>query len=160
MKFAEGLSRENELIPFAVTGFTISSLKILNILGKYKFDTFFISLLSYILTEHFNIFSKFVGIAYNGIKLNVLSVCLIIIFSLFPLKIQSKKLNMFLKITTSYSAGIFYLHQAIHFFFQLYINDIRNGTFFGVILIYFISYIICIFGATIFSKSKAKNLFA
>ena len=160
IKYNEGLSRENELIPFAVTGFTISSFKILNILGKYKFNTFFISLLSYILTEKFDIFSQVFGIAYHGIKLNVLSVCLIIIFSLFPSKISNRKLNFFLKIITNYSGGIFYLHQAIQFCFQNSINDIKNGTFFGVIIIYFISYIICIFGATVFSKSKAKNLFS
>lgn len=156
-----GFARENEIIPFAVTGFTLSSLNITNIVEKYKIKTFFICLIIYNLIQEYQIFTLFFGVAYNGIKLNVASVCLIIIFSLFHFKkIENKYLIYFLKYMTNYSGGIFYLHQAVHCFFQYILKDINKGSFFGIIMIYFICHLICISGSLIFKNTKAKNLFS
>ena len=131
-----GLARENEMIPYAVTGFTIYSMKLLNILEKYKLNTFIICSLVYILTRKFKIFNGFFGVAYNGVKLNILSVCLVINFSLLPLKnIKNRKLEKLLKFMTNNSAGIYYLHRVVQLYFKNIFNDIKKGTFFGMILI-------------------------
>ena len=157
----EGLKRENELLPFAVVGFTLNALNVLKILENYKFNSFIMCILIYNLTIDNEIFRNIFGISYHGIKLNVLAVCIVILFSLFPSnKIKNKKLINILKLITNYSGGIFYLHQLVQFFFKPYYNNIRNGTFTGIIQIYFISYIISVIGANIFYKTKLKFLFS
>lgn len=156
----EGLRREIELLPFAVVGFTLNALNILKILENYKSNSFIMCLLIYNLVIDYNIFIKIFGISYHGIKLNILSICVVILFSLFPSnKIKNKKLINLLKFITKYSGGIFYLHQVVHFFFKPYYKDIRDGTFYGVIQIYFISYIISMIGSNVFSKTQLKFLF-
>ncbi len=155
------LARENNMIPFAVTGFTLSSLKVLRKLEKYKFNSFIFSLITYYLIHSYNIFSKSSGAVYNGLKLNVSSVCEIIIFSLFSLNnIRNNKLKTFLLHATNYSGGIFYLHQAIQFFFKNIIYDIKKGSLLGILIIYFITYLICFFGNFIFKNYKVKYLFS
>ena len=114
------------MIPFAVTGFTLSSLKILNILERYKFNSFIFCSFIYYLSQNYNIFCKSFAVSYPGIKLNVSSVCAVIIFSLFPIKnILNNKLRTLLLHATNYSGGIFYLHQAIQFFLKNILYDIR-----------------------------------
>ena len=155
------LERENEIIPFAISGFTLSALNILEILSKHKIKTFIISLIIYNVTQDYQIFANFYGVAYNGIKLNVISVCIVIIFSLIPLKkLRNKNMVNLLKYMTSYSGGIFYIHQAVQFYFKYLLTDIKNGTFLGIIFIYLISHLICIFGSLIFMNTKARNLFS
>ena len=160
-KNIQGLARENEIIPFAITGFTLNSFKIFNKLEKYKLNTLIISSLIFYLTQDFEIFRKFSGVAYNGVKLNILSLCLIIIFSFFSFRnIKNKKLMNLLKYSTCFSGGVYYLHQVIHFYFKSFFTDIKNGTFSGLILNYFISYLISLAGGIIFRNNKVKNLFS
>ena len=155
------LSRENEMIPYAITGFTLSSVKFFKLLENYRFNTFVISILIFHFVQNNEIFTNFFGVAYNGIKLNVLAVCLVATFSLFPLNtIGNKYLFKLLKIITNHSAGIFYLHQAVQFYFKEYFIEIKNGTFKGTIIIYLISYIISLLGTAIFYKTILKNLFS
>jgi len=157
----EGLRREIEILPFAVVGFTLNALNILKILENYKFNSFIICLLIYNITFDYEIFIKIFGISYHGIKVNILSICVVIIFYLFPSnKIKNKYLINILTFIINYSGGIFYLHQVVHFFFKPYYKEIRYGTFNGVIQIYFISYIISMIGANIFYKSQLKFLFS
>lgn len=152
--------RVHEMIPFAVTGFTLNSLKVLKILENYKINTIIFSLIIYNLVRDYEIFAHFFGVVYHGIKLNVSSVCIIMIFSNFPLKnIKYKYLADVLKYLTNYSAGIFYLHQVVHFYSNNFIYDIRKGNLLGIINIYFICYLISISGAFIFRNTIIKNLF-
>ena len=148
------------MIPFAVTGFTLNSLKVLKILENYKINTIIFSLIIYNLVRDYKIFAQFLGVAYHGIKLNVSSVCIIMIVSIFPFKsIKYKYLVDLLKYLTNYSAGIFYLHQVVHFYSKKFFYDIREGNLFGIIIIYFICYVISISGAFIFRNTIIENLF-
>ena len=61
---------------------------------------------------------------------------------------------------TNNSAGIYYLHRVVQLYFKHIFNDIKKGTFFGMILIYFICHLICLSGERIFYKTTAINLFA
>ena len=76
--------REIMMIPFAVTGFHLAAFKIINKLKYYRFKSFIFSVITFIFVDNFNIFYNLDN--YNGIKLNVLSIALIFIFSLLPVE--------------------------------------------------------------------------
>jgi len=161
VKKNHSISRINELIPFGITGFIIHELNILNKLGSHKLNTFIISLIIYIFIGNYSVFSDFKGDNYHGIKLNVLSICIIFLFSLFSFeKNKNKYLFNFIRIFTNYTGGIFYLHQAIHNYFEEFIIIIKKGNLLSLFLIYFFSYITCFLGTMIFGKTKAKYLFS
>lgn len=88
-------------------------------------------------------------------------VSFIFIFSLFPSdKITNFKIEKIIKNMTNYTAGVYYLHLTIILYFRNYINPIKNGTLFGLFIIYLICYFICFIGMKIFGKTKLKNLFS
>ena len=101
LNYKVALGRENEFIPFAVTGFLLFDLNIITKLNKHKFQTFIISLIILTLTRYYEFFSNFQGILYHGIKLNIRSVLLIILFSLISLEETKYKyyiyINKYLK---------------------------------------------------------------
>jgi surface polysaccharide O-acyltransferase-like enzyme len=155
------IGRICELLPFAVTGFFICELNIIHKLNYYKLNTFIISLFIYNLISTFNVFTNFKGIAYYGVKLNILSLCITFIFAIITLEnVKNKYLINFILIISNYNGGIFYLHQLIHHYFQNLIIDVKKGTFFSLFIIYFLSYIICFLGEMTFGKTKAKFLFS
>lgn len=156
----ECLGRLSEVIPYTVAGFTLASLGIINKLKKFKFKTISFSALIYILIEKYSIFSNVKGIGYPGIKLNISSICIIFIFSLFPSeKIKTNLIRVILKNITNFTAGVFYLHWSIIIYLKVYIKIIRKGCLSGLIMIYLFCYIISFIGIKIFGKTKLKHLF-
>ena len=154
------IGRLFELIPFAITGFILFEFNIINRLQNYNLNTFIFSLLIYNFLGYYKVFSDFQGIVYHGIKLNILSSCIIFMFSLCTIEnIKNKYLLNCIKSFTNYTGGIFYLHQIIHNYLNNIIKDIKKGTFISLFIIYFFSYLVCFLGTLIFGKTKAKFLF-
>ena len=154
------IGRMFEMIPLGVTGFIIGYCDIINRLHKYKFQTFVISYFVYYFIGGYNVFLNIKGFCYQGIGLNIKSICIIFIFSLFPSeKIKNKYTNKILTLITNHSAGIFYLHLSIKAYLRDYNDNIKKGTFLGVIITYLICYIISLLGHIIFDGTILKHLF-
>lgn len=154
------VGRMFEMIPFGVTGFILGYYQILNSLKKYKIKTFIFSIMIYNAITDYKIFASKFGLGYNGIALNIRSICVIFLFSLFPSnKIKNIYIINFLNKTTNYSAGIYYLHFSIHQYFSYYFQQMRKRTFLGVIINYIICYIVCALGNMIFGNTNLKYLF-
>ena len=154
------MGRFIEVLPYAVTGFTLSSLKIVNKLQNHKFKTLIFCLLIYIFIEKYSIFSRIEGVAYAGVKLNFSSICVILLFSLIGRNPKKIFIINILKYITNYTAGVFYLHWSIIIYLKEYFLIIKKGCFSGCIIIYFICYLISLVGMKLFSKTKLKNLFS
>lgn len=153
------IGREIMMIPFSVVGFNFAKYKIINKLRSYKFKTIMFSALIFFIIDYFHVFSHLGD--YNGIKLNVLSVCLILIFASFPLeKIKNKYIKYCIIYIIRYTGGIYYLHTTVFSYLRLYIISMRKKTIEGVIINYIITYLICHLGMLIFGNTKAKNLFS
>ena len=124
-----------EMIPFGVTGLTLGHYDIINKLHEFKFQTFILSLLIYNFIHCYKVFTNIKGFYYQGIGLNIKAICIIFIFSLFPSdRIKNKYLIKILDLLTHYSAGPFYLHLSIKAYLLDYIDDIKKGTFLGIII--------------------------
>ena len=149
-----------EMIPFGMTGFTLGCYDSINKLHKFKIRTLIFSLLIYKFIEKYKVFSHISGLYYQGIKLNIKSICIIFIFSLFPSeKIENKYIKKILNLITKNSAGPFYLHLSLRDYLQDYNSDIKKGTFIGTLVNYFICYSIALCGDTVFGKTFLKYLF-
>ena len=149
-----------ESTPFSIIGFSLGYYKVINHLQKFKMQTLILSIIIYNVISDYKIFINIRGINYQGLNLNIQSICIIFIFSLFPSeKIKDKYIAKFFDKITKYSAGIYYLHVPIHDYLRDYFNCIKTGTFFGNIILYLISKIICFLGILIFGKTPIKHLF-
>lgn len=157
-EFRFSIGREIMMIPFAVSGFSLAHFKIIEYLQKNKYITFIFSILTFILIDNFDVFCEFTP--YNGIKFNVLSLCLIFVFSLLSFENINKYIKIFIHYITRYTAGVFYLHIYVAYYSRNFILSVKNGTIEGLFIIYIICYSICHFGILLFGKSKAKNLFS
>ena len=141
------IGRICETIPFAVTGFIFGYYKILSNLEKYRIKTIFLSIVVYNIITNYNIFTNSKGFGYNGIALNIRSICTVFIFYLSSSdKIKNKYLNKVLTKATSYSAGVYYLHPIIYKYFNNFFQHMKQGTFIGIIINYFICNMICFLG--------------
>jgi hypothetical protein len=157
----ECLGRFAEAIPYTVTGFSFASLKVFDILNAYKIKTLIFSVLTLVFLEKYSIFSEIKGVRYFGFNIYIKTISLIFIFLMFPSdKITNSKTKKFLRQITNYTPGIFYLHYTVFVYLKKFIESINNGTFFGCVIIYIISYFFCFIGTKISGKSKLKNLFA
>ena len=160
MKFT--LGKFFESAPFASTGFTLGSFKILYIIEIYKIQTLFFCLYIFLLLDKYTIFARLGHKSgYSGFLYNVRAICLIFIFSLFPSnKIANTKIEKIIKHITNYTAGVYYLHPTIIRYLKDNINPIKNHTLFGIFIIYLVCYLICFIGMHIFGKTKLKYLFS
>lgn len=147
-------------IPCEITGFFLSFYKLFNVAKSQRIKTIIFSVLIYYLISNFDVFSNRKGTDYQGINLNIQSICLILIFTVLPFdKIEKKYILKLIKIINNYSAGVFYLHVSIRFYFADIFDDIKKGTFFGIIINYIICYFISYIGIILFGKTLFRHLF-
>ena len=125
------------VFPFAVIGLTFGAFNIINIIKNFRFQVFIFSIIIFFLIDYFDVFIKLGD--YNGIELNVLSICLIFIFSLLPFeKFKNKYIFDIINNLTKYTPGIYYLHTTVHFYLRYYILYFEKGTFGSIIINYII----------------------
>lgn len=149
-----------EIFPIAVTGLSLSSIDFINLLHKNNINAILLSLLSLFIVKKYDIFNNIIGNLYQGIKLNVSSIFLFIIFSQISFKyIKSKKIIDFIKGLTKFTGGIYYIHIIIAYYMGKIFLLIRNKTIIGCIIIYLICYLICFLGIKISKSNRFRYLF-
>ena len=149
-----------ETLPFSVTGFSLGYFKIIDLFQKYRIKTVILSVIIYYVIENYKIFTIIKGSNYQGIEINLKSTCLFIIFCLFPSNIiKNRYISKFLIAITNYTAGVYYLHFSIRYYLREYFDDVKKGTFKGIIMTYLICYFISFIGMLIFGKTPLKYRF-
>ena len=80
------------MIPLASTGLILGYIDILKRLENHKINSLiFFNVILYFI-YNYKIFEEFRGFPYSGIKLNIASICLFIIFALIPVQILNIKI--------------------------------------------------------------------
>ena len=152
--------RFSEIIPYCIIGFVIPSLNLLIILRKYRIYSIFFLLLILLFSLKYKVFIFINGFMYQGIELVVKSSLVFLFVLLIPYeKITNKYIINIIKIVTSYTSGIYFLHTNVQRFMKECIKLIKNGTLSGSIIIYIISYFISLIGTKIVGKNKFSCLF-
>ena len=154
------LGRILEILPSSIIGFIIASSGIMKYLKKNRLKTIAICIYLCYLIIFYDIFKQIKGYQYCGIKMFLFSICVFIIFALFPSdKIKNKKLIKFIKQITNHTAGVYYLHIPVFNCTESYIKYINNRTMKGCMINYLICYCFCFIGNLIFGRTILSNLF-
>jgi hypothetical protein len=153
------VGRAIKMLIFSLIGFLLCSIKMLNYLKRHRIKSIFISLVSLIFIVYYKIY--FLKLYFfEGIFLVLGTVCLLIIFALLPLdNLTFIPLIFLIKQTTSYTAGVYFLHVKIMQYLNEYITIFKSGEIRGCVLNYLICHSICFLGMKLFGKSKLKYLF-
>lgn len=151
--------RFSEIIPHSVSGFIISYLRLISYFKKNKIKVITICLFIFTLLFKYNFLIEPKGFNYQGLRLNILSICFFVIFSVISGKFISKYLNKLILLISKYTPGIYYLHIPIMNYFRTFINVIKNKELYGSILIYIICFNFSFIGNLIFKKTILVNLF-
>lgn len=153
------IGRTFKMILFALTGFLLSSIKILNNLKNNKMKSIFLSIFTFVLMICIKIyFSEYYFL--EGIFLILGSTSLMIFFAFLPLnKITNMSIIFLIKQSTSYTAGVYYLHIRVQKYFKDSVIMMRDGSLIGCALNYLICYCICFCGMKLFGKTIFKYLF-
>ena len=148
-----------KMMTFAITGFFLSSIKLLNHLKKHKIKNIIIS----IIAAGLIIFLKIFFYKYyflEGIFLILGSVFLMVSFALLPISnITNMTITFLIKQSTSYTAGIYYLHLKVLRSLESNITIFEEGTLRGCALNYLICYSICFVGMKTLGKTRFRYLF-
>ena len=146
-------------IIFSFTGFFLGSINVINKYYKFRIITilFFGSLLFIIL--YYDLLYR-VTFFYQGFIIDLVAISAFSVFSMIPFdKINNKYIFSILKIITSHTGGVYYLHPKVADMFSKYFEPIRLRFFKGCVQIYLISYLICFIGTILFRRTYIKFLF-
>ena len=149
-----------EVMTCAFMGFFIASSGIMIFFRKYRLRVFVVcTLVNYFIIKY-DVFITNTGAGYAGVKLYIVSICIFFGFAVFPSELVKNKIILkIIKITTNYTAGIYYIHQPLSYYLRNYISDVKKFTFKGCGIIYISCYLISFFGMLIFGKTRLRNLF-
>ena len=112
-----------EILPYCITGYILSSIKLIDILKKYRSKSVSIIIIFLFLLIKSNIFVRVNGFKYQGINLYIVSVSLFIVTSI----LSTHKINnniiivKIVKILSNHTPGIYYLHIPINNYLKYYI---------------------------------------
>ena len=149
-----------EIFPFCIIGHIIPSFNSLKFLRNHMIYIIYLLSLIFLLIFKFQIFTNIKGFMYQGIDLVIQSSLLFLIFLIIPYeKINNKYIIKIIKIFTSNTSGIYFLHTNVIRYMAKYNKQVKNGTLSGSIIIYIISYFISLIGTKIFGKTKFSCLF-
>ena len=151
-------SRMVIMIPIAITGINLSSIKLLKILKNYYKKSIFFSIVSLYFICNYNIFGEFKSFRYSGIKQNITSICLFISFSLIPLDNINNIYILIFRQISKYTGGIYYFHTIIFKILNILTNSNCNSIY-KCFITYIIGYLICFIGTKLFGRNKLKYLF-
>ena len=160
IKYKMPLGRTIEFIPCSVIGFIISYLGILNFFKQYKLKTIIVFIYICYLLIYYDIFIEIKGFGVCGFKMFIFSICIFIIFALFPSeKMKNKIILKIIKQLTNYTAGVYYMHFTVYYYTRYYIKSINQKTIKGCMIIYLICYCFSLIGNFIFGRTLLRHLF-
>lgn len=147
-----------ETFPLAISAFSISSIKINQLLVKDREKWLIFCVLFLFIIFKYNIFSIIPGFTSSGIRQIFISFFLFTFFGLLPLEYLNSKILFGIKQITRFTQGIYILHFLFQYYIKIKLD--KNGSLIGCIILYIISYLISFIGFNICYKTKLKFLFS
>ena len=152
------------MFPFAVLGFTIFSLKLVDKLKNFRFTIiYFSSVILYVINKY-RFFNKIAEHPNSNLLFFFGSPLLFFIFILLPTEFikKNKAITNIFKECTKNTMGVYLLHVPICVYLRNHITIIKfksKPNFSNCLKIYIISYYISFVCSKIFKNSKIRHLF-
>ena len=152
------LGRLNSSIPLGVLGCVFGSKNLLLRINNLNKQNYLILLsLVYILIKY-DLFVMYPGFLYSNTLLFLISTTILfIIFGSFKFD-NHPIFNKFIKSSTRFTGGIYYIHQIFPKYIYFFINK-KKASYFDSFIIYIICYYFCFIGNKLFKNIKIKYLF-
>ena len=148
-----------EILPYSISGFFIAYFEILTNLNKKRIKAFYLCFVVFFLNYKYDLIIRPIGFDYQGIKNNILSICLFICFSFISNNIFSKSFAKMIEQISLLTPGVYYLHIPLLHYFEIIFLSVKEKTIYGSIFIYIISYLLSFIGNKVVKKTKLRNLF-
>ena len=148
-----------EMLPFAVIGLTLSSINLINTLSRRKVkSSFFCFVIIFFILSN-KVFKRPNGFNYPGIKVSLGGISFFVLFSNISFENLNSYATSIISLVSNYTGGIYYLHTIIRDVLKTKILLIEKKSIYGGLIIYLISYLICLIGIKLFRRTKLKYLF-
>ena len=149
-----------DTFPNSLTGFFLAALNIPNKIQTHKIRNIIISLIVLVIISSNKFENNLLTFKYGGIRLNIASICIFLIFFFFPSSININiKFIKLIDIITNYTAGIYFVHYLLgKGYIMKFLLAKKIKTFFGCFLLYIFSFLVCILLDKLIGKTKLRHL--
>jgi len=148
-----------DVFPHVITGLLLGIYNIPNNLKIHRIKTIFINIIILIFLSKYNFDVNMKCFKYGGIRLDIASICIFLIFDLSNIKIKNEKAIKILDFITNYTPGIYFSHYLIgKGIMKRYILGNKINTLFGCIIIYLTSYALCFSLDKLIGNTKLKHI--
>lgn len=147
------LGRIAEVIPFAVIGFTLKHLNIMEKLKAHRFIVMFACIVLFLFGFYIP-WPEVKNFDYGGLAKPYLSLCIVIFAYLVPLEYSSDPIKKVILRITDYTMGIYCCHRLVYTILLKAVKLDFAHSFEKCILIYIISYLLCM----ILDKTKCETV--
>ena len=146
--------------PHSITGFFLAAHCIPNKMKNCKIRSIIISLIILAIISYYKFKNNLQTFKYGGIRLNIASTCIFLIFFLSSNSVNiNKKIKKVIDIITNYTAGIYFIHYLIgKGYIMKFLLAKKLKTFFGCFIIYIVSYGACILLDKLIGKTELRHL--
>ena len=149
----------SKVLFYGAIGASLSSIKLINNLQKYRARTIFFCLyVLFLIRDFLQIINLFFYL--RCIIFGIGALTIFILFLILPLdNIKNKSCHLLIIHLTNYSGGVYYLHLKVKEILNNKLIIVKNGTLVGCFLNYILCYFICFLGIKVFGGTILKYLF-
>ena len=148
-----------ETFPHSLSGFILAEFSVPTKLKTFKLRTIIFSIIILITISRYRFFKESLGFKYGGIRRNIAAIFIFLLFVLPLDKIANTKVIKLMEIITKYTPGIYFLHEFVGTGYNIkFILGNKIDTFFGCIIIYLRSYMLCLFIDKFIGNTNFKHL--
>ena len=146
-------------LPHVITGLYLEIYNIPNKLRLHRIKSIILTIIALIFVSKCNFDNNLKGFKYGGIRLNIASICLFLIFNLSNINLENKKIIGIVDNITNYTPGIYFSHYLIgKGYIMKFVLGNKIRTLYGSLVIYLSSYILCFSLNKFIGNTKLKHL--
>lgn len=157
------IARMVTMIPLASIGYLVGGNTLVTRVRKNRLIAFLLVIILLVLDYLFGIFQPVKGFGSTGLQPCFVAVAFIVLVECIPFECVGKRLKIMIKTASRYTLGVYCIHRMIGTILDSIINHwelpVTPDTFAECIVIYVISYLVCMIGYRLLKKTMLRMMF-